>query len=69
MPEATFIHPLFGSVWFRTAHSKWVRGDKITFLSGFDIRDIEPVAIPQLVHIPGSDNRTLRFTNACTHKF
>jgi hypothetical protein len=61
MPEATFVHPLFGSVRFRTAHSTWVRGDAITFLSGFDIGDITTVMIPQLGHVPGSNDGRLRF--------
>ena len=39
MPEGTFVRPLFGSVRFRTTHSTWVRGDSITFLSGFDTRE------------------------------
>jgi hypothetical protein len=61
MPEAMFVHPLFGSVRFRTAHATWIRGDQITFLSGFDTHDITALTIPQLVHIPGSNNGTLRF--------
>jgi hypothetical protein len=61
MPESTFVHPLFGSVRFRTAHSTWVRGDSITFLSGFDINDIQPVTIPQLANVPGSNHGALRF--------
>jgi hypothetical protein len=62
MPEGKFVHPLFGLVRFRTAHAaKWVRGDAITFLSGFNTDDIKPVVIPQLAHIPGADNGTLRF--------
>ena len=60
MPESTFVHPLFGSVRFKTAHATWVRGDKITFLSGFNVADIEPVTVPQLAHVP-SDNGHLRF--------
>jgi len=61
MPEATFNHPLFGSVRFRTAHSSWVRGDKISFVSGFNIEDIQPVTIPQLAHVPGSNHGALSF--------
>jgi hypothetical protein len=61
MPEATFVHPLFGSVRFRTAHSNWVRGDAITFPSGFDIGDIEPLTVPQLVNVPGSSQGRLQF--------
>jgi D-alanyl-D-alanine carboxypeptidase len=61
MPEVTFVHPLFGSVRFKTAHeNKWVFGDQITFLSGFNVADIEPVTVPQLAHIP-VDNGHLRF--------
>lgn len=61
MPEAAFNHPLFGSVRFRTAHSTWVRGDKINFLSGFDTNAIQPVTIPQLAHVPGSNQGVLSF--------
>jgi hypothetical protein len=61
MPESTFAHPLFGSVRFRTAHPTWVRGDAITFLSGFDTQDIKSVTIPQLANIPGSNHGVLRF--------
>lgn len=61
MPEATFNHPLFGLVRFRTAHSTWVRGDSITFVSGFDTHAIKPVTIPQLAGIPGTNHGVLRF--------
>src|SRR5215831_4175370 len=61
MPEATFNHPLFGSVRFRTAHSSWVRGDKTSFVSGFNIEDIQPLTIPQLAHVPGSNHGALSF--------
>ncbi len=59
MPDGTFVHPLFGSVRFRTAHSTWVRGDSITFLSGFDTGDIQPVTVPQLANVPGSNHGRL----------
>lgn len=52
MPTSSFTHPLFGLVGFRTAHSTWVRGDSITFTSGFDPADVTPLLIPQLVGIP-----------------
>jgi hypothetical protein len=61
MPDGTFVHPLFGSVRFRTAHSTWVRGDSITFLSGFDTHDIQPVTVPQLANVPGSNRGRLSF--------
>ena len=61
MPESTFVHPLFGSVRFRTDHAEWVRGDHITFLSGFDVNDIQPVTIPQLAAVPGTNHGVMRF--------
>jgi hypothetical protein len=61
MPEATFIHPLFGPIRFRTVDSTWVRGGQIVFLSGFDTNDIQPVNIPQLANIPGSHGGRLHF--------
>jgi hypothetical protein len=48
MPESSFNHPLFGKVRFRTDHDVWIRGDHITFISGFDTHDITEVQIPQL---------------------
>lgn len=61
MPESSFVHPLFGDVRFRTAHEAWIRGDQITFISGFDIDDITTVSIPQLKNIPGSHGGKLMF--------
>jgi hypothetical protein len=61
MPESSFDHPLFGHVRFRTAHQAWLRGDDITFISGFDIGDITSVSIPQLKNIPGSHGGKLMF--------
>ncbi len=61
MPEATYVHPLFGPVRFRTKHDTWVRGDEIRFLSGFDTNDIQPVVIPQLVNVPGTHQGRLSF--------
>ena len=52
MPTRTFTHPLFGLVTFTTKHPTWVRGDQITFDSGFDPHEVTPVFIPQLVGIP-----------------
>ena len=60
MPTSTFVHPLFGAVRFKTAHAQWVRGDDITFLSGFDTHDIQPVTVPQLAQIP-KDHGHLKF--------
>lgn len=54
MPESTFKHPLFGEVKFRTVSPEWMRGDKIIFLSGFDLADVTPIVIPQLKNIPGA---------------
>src|SRR5262245_33124463 len=61
MPERTFNHPLFGDVRFRTHSPVWVRGDGITFISGFDVADITPIMIPQLASIPGSNGGNLMF--------
>ena len=61
MPEFSFTHPLFGEVRFRTNHDVWIRGDGITFISGFQVADIVPVTIPQLAGIPGANGGKLRF--------
>jgi hypothetical protein len=61
MPESTFTHPLFGNVKFRTNSDIWVRGDGITFVSGFDVNDITKVTVPQLASVPGSNGGKLRF--------
>lgn len=61
MPTSTYQHPLFGLIEFRSDHDHWVRGDHITFLSGFDSNDVIPVLIPQLVNVPGSHGGKLRF--------
>ncbi|MBB4820576.1 hypothetical protein HNP29_003971 [Pseudomonas alcaligenes] len=60
MPESSFEHPLFGTVRFRTASSEWKRGDKITFLSGFNLEDVTKLTIPQLKNIPGTTAGTLK---------
>jgi hypothetical protein len=62
MPEASFNHPLFGKVRFRTNNpSVWIRGDGISFISGFDVDDITTMVIPQLAGIPGSNHGKLQF--------
>jgi hypothetical protein len=61
MPESSFAHPLFGMVRFRTKSPVWIRGDGITFISGFDVHDITPLVIPQLKNIPGSNGGKLEF--------
>jgi hypothetical protein len=61
MPEATYIHPLFGPVRFKTVDATWVRGGDIVFLSGFDSRDIQPVNIPQLANVRGAHGGRLEF--------
>jgi D-alanyl-D-alanine carboxypeptidase len=61
MPESSFDHPLFGTVRFRTNSPVWIRGDGITFLSGFDVDDITRIVIPQLKDVPGSNKGKLRF--------
>jgi D-alanyl-D-alanine carboxypeptidase len=61
MPESTFTHPLFGPIRFRTASSQWMRGDAISFISGFDEAEILPLQIPQLVGIAGANDGRLRF--------
>lgn len=62
MPESSFNHPLFGHVRFRTNNpSVWIRGDGVSFISGFDVDDITPVLVPQLVSVPGSNHGRLQF--------
>ena len=61
MPTSTFTHPLFGSVTFKTKHDTWVRGDDITFISGFNVKDITWVTIPELKNIPGSHGGMVQF--------
>lgn len=62
MPEGTFDHPLFGLIKFRTANlKKWIRGDKIVFISGFDESEISPITIPPLGNIEGAHQGRLRF--------
>jgi hypothetical protein len=61
MPESSFEHPLFGHIRFRTVSSEWKRGDKIKFISGFDVNDVTPIFIPQLQNIPGSNKGKLSF--------
>lgn len=60
MPESSFEHPLFGRVRFRTVSPVWKRGDRIVFISGFDLGDVTPVFVPQLKDIPGSSAGRLR---------
>ena len=55
MPQRTFNHPLFGAVAFKTKNkTKWVFGDSITFLKGFDPGEVTKIHIPQLVGVPDS---------------
>ena len=61
MPESSFDHPLFGHITFRTVSPEWKRGDKIIFLSGFDLGDVTAVVIPQLRNVPGSNRGKLLF--------
>lgn len=60
MPESSFEHPLFGVVRFRTMSPEWKRGDKIVFLSGFDLADVTKLTIPQLTNTPGAGRGILR---------
>jgi len=61
MPESSFIHPLFGEVRFRTANAEWKRGDKIAFISGFNLADVTTLFVPQLKSVPGSHGGRLKF--------
>lgn len=61
MPESSFDHPLFGHIAFRTVSPEWKRGDKIIFLSGFDLADVTPMLIPQLRNVTGSNRGKLQF--------
>ncbi len=61
MPTSTYKHPLFGAVTFKTKHDTWVRGDDITFISGFNVKDIAWVTIPELKDIKGSHSGVVQF--------
>jgi len=62
MPESSFDHPLFGPIRFRTASTlQWIRGDDISFISGFDETDITPLQIPELAAVAGAHGGQLRF--------
>ena len=61
MPESSFTHPLFGPIRFRTASPEWKRGDKITFISGFDLAEVTSLVIPQLKNVAGSPGGKLKF--------
>lgn len=61
MPTSIYHHPLFGDVKFRTSSPVWVRGDGISFISGFDINDIKKIKIPQLADVPGANGGKLQF--------
>jgi hypothetical protein len=61
MPDGTYNHPLFGLVKFKTANQKWVYGDDITFISGFDPSVITEVMIPELKGVPGAHNGVPKF--------
>lgn len=61
MPEGNFDHTLFGHVRFRTVSPEWKRGDRIVFISGFDLNDVTQVFVPQLKDVTGSNGGKLRF--------
>lgn len=61
MPVSEYVHPLFGRVKFKTHSDVWVRGDKITFLSGFDPKDVTKIHVPQLVGVKGTADGNIRF--------
>jgi len=61
MPIGTYNHPLFGVVKFKTKHNDWRRGDPITFIDGFDSADVVNVTVPQLKHIPNTNNGVIKF--------
>jgi D-alanyl-D-alanine carboxypeptidase len=61
MPTGQYNHPLFGLVNFKTKHDTWVRGDDITFVSGFDGTAVTSTAIPQLKAVPGAHAGKLAF--------
>lgn len=60
MPQSKFNHPLFGEVQFKTVSPEWKRGDKIIFISGFDLNDVVSITIPQLIKVPGAGNGKLK---------
>jgi Transglycosylase SLT domain/D-alanyl-D-alanine carboxypeptidase len=62
MPAGTYEHPLLGKVAFKTKSATWVRGDPITFTSGFDpSTEVEIVEIPQLKNVAGASGGRFRF--------
>ena|SRR5690554_5030106 len=62
MPESSYHHPLFGEVRFSTKHEdRWVRGDRIMFISGFNEQDVPLLFVPQLLNIPGTKEGEIRF--------
>lgn len=61
MPQSSFVHPLFGTIVFRTQSNTWIRGDKIFFISGFDESAVTRVVIPELARIPGAGSGVLNF--------
>jgi hypothetical protein len=62
MPNGTYEHPLLGSVAFKTKSSTWVRGDGITFTSGFDpATEVKEIYIPQLKTVKGANKGRFPF--------
>lgn len=62
MPTGEYNHPLFGLVRFRTkTQNKWVRGDAITFISGFDTSEVIEITVPQLADVQGGNGGKVRF--------
>ncbi len=49
MSDYSYNHPLFGDVFYTTAHTPAIFGDDIKFTAGFDFHDLATIHIPQLV--------------------
>ncbi|MBK0393738.1 M15 family metallopeptidase [Ramlibacter algicola] len=62
MPSGNYVHPLIGSTEFETQSHDWVRGDVITFTSGFNVTEsIGVVVVPQLVAIKQAHHGRIHF--------
>ena len=62
MPTGTYEHPLLGAVTFKTRSPTWVRGDAITFTSGFDpATEVAEVFVPQLEKVRGANHGRFPF--------
>src|SRR5436190_18150109 len=62
MTTVTYEHPLLGKETFKTKSDTWVRGDPITFTSGFDpSTEVGIVEIPQQKSVTGANGGRFQF--------